>query len=84
MYTSTDAKPWTVPMLADAKRDGRKLVMLTAYDAGFARVMDDVGVDLVLVQTDDEATDDDERHRDERGRELEAQVRRRRLAPGVR
>jgi 3-methyl-2-oxobutanoate hydroxymethyltransferase len=49
MYTSTDAKPWTVPMLADAKRDGRKLVMLTAYDAGFARVMDDNGVDLVLV-----------------------------------
>jgi len=24
MYTSTDAKPWTVPMLADAKREGRK------------------------------------------------------------
>lgn len=49
MYTSTDAKPWTVPMLAGAKRDGRKLVMLTAYDAGFARVMDENGVDLVLV-----------------------------------
>ena len=49
MYTSTDGKPWTVPMLADAKRDGCKLVMLTAYDAGFARVMDDNGVDLVLV-----------------------------------
>ncbi|NUS60099.1 MAG: 3-methyl-2-oxobutanoate hydroxymethyltransferase [Lysobacter sp.] len=49
MYANTDGKPWTVPMLADAKREGRKLVMLTAYDAGFARVMDDVGVDLVLV-----------------------------------
>ncbi|MGO0999672.1 3-methyl-2-oxobutanoate hydroxymethyltransferase [Lysobacter sp. CA196] len=54
MYTSapTDkpaAKAWTVPMLADAKRDGRKLVMLTAYDASFARTMDAVGVDLVLV-----------------------------------
>ena len=49
MYTSTDGKPWTVPMLADAKRDGRKLVMLTAYDAGFARVLDENGVDLVLV-----------------------------------
>src|SRR5688572_27674128 len=49
MYTSTDGKPWTVPMLADAKRDGRKLVMLTAYDAGFARVLDGNGVDLVLV-----------------------------------
>lgn len=54
MYTSapTDkpaAKAWTVPMLADAKRDGRKLVMLTAYDASFARTMDAVGVELVLV-----------------------------------
>jgi 3-methyl-2-oxobutanoate hydroxymethyltransferase len=49
MYASTDGKPWTVPMLADAKRAGQKLVMLTAYDAGFARVMDAEGVDLVLV-----------------------------------
>lgn len=42
-------KAWTVPMLAEAKRDGRRLVMLTAYDAGFARVFDDNGVDLILV-----------------------------------
>jgi len=42
-------KPWTVPMLAEAKHAGRKLVMLTAYDASFARCMDDAGVDLVLV-----------------------------------
>jgi 3-methyl-2-oxobutanoate hydroxymethyltransferase len=49
MYTSTEGKPWTVPMLADAKRDGRKLVMLTAYDASFARTMDAVGIDLILV-----------------------------------
>jgi 3-methyl-2-oxobutanoate hydroxymethyltransferase len=46
---ATDRKPWTVPMLADAKRDGRRLVMLTAYDAGFARAMDQAGIDLVLV-----------------------------------
>lgn len=53
MYTSpaqaTERKPWTVPMLADAKRDGRRLAMLTAYDAGFALAMDRAGVDLVLV-----------------------------------
>lgn len=53
MYTSPaqapDRKPWTVPMLADAKRDGRRLAMLTAYDAGFARAMDQAGIDLVLV-----------------------------------
>ena len=42
-------KPWTVPALAQAKRDGRRLVMLTCYDAGFARTMDEVGIDLVLV-----------------------------------
>ncbi len=37
-------------MLPDAKRDGRKpIAMLTAYDAGFARVLDDAGVDCVLV-----------------------------------
>jgi 3-methyl-2-oxobutanoate hydroxymethyltransferase len=49
MYTSNDAKPWTVPMLAEAKREGRRLVMLTAYDAGFARVFDENGADLILV-----------------------------------
>ena len=49
MYTSNDAKPWTVPMLAQAKRDGRRLAMLTCYDAGFARALDAAGIDLVLV-----------------------------------
>jgi 3-methyl-2-oxobutanoate hydroxymethyltransferase len=46
---ASDRKPWTVPMLAQAKRDGHRLAMLTAYDAGFARVMDRAGIDLVLV-----------------------------------
>ena len=53
MYTqpanAPDRKPWTMPMLAEAKREGRRLAMLTAYDAGFARAMDAAGVDLVLV-----------------------------------
>ena len=50
MYTSvTQDKPWTVPALADAKREGRKLVMLTCYDAGFARALDASGIDLVLI-----------------------------------
>src|SRR5690348_9919617 len=51
MYAAdrSDRKPWTVPMLAEAKREGRRLVMLTAYDASFARVLDENGVDLVLV-----------------------------------
>ncbi len=34
MSTHADSKPWTVPALAEAKRNGQKLVMLTAYDAG--------------------------------------------------
>ena len=42
-------KPWTVPALAEAKRAGRRLAMLTAYDAVFARVFDRNGVDLILV-----------------------------------
>lgn len=46
---STDDKPWTIPDLAAAKRAGTKMAMLTAYDAGFARVLDTSGVDLILV-----------------------------------
>jgi len=49
MSTHADSKPWTVPALAEAKRDGRKLVMLTAYDAGFARAFDANGIDLILI-----------------------------------
>lgn len=45
----TAQKPVTVPELAEAKRSARKLAMLTAYDAGFARVLDANGVDLLLV-----------------------------------
>ena len=46
---ANDNTPWTVPALAEAKRAGRKLAMLTAYDAVFARVLDRNGVDLILV-----------------------------------
>jgi 3-methyl-2-oxobutanoate hydroxymethyltransferase len=53
MYASDDKSkpraPVSVPSLRVAKRDGRKLVMLTAYDAGFAAALDSAGVDIVLV-----------------------------------
>ncbi|GHE25462.1 3-methyl-2-oxobutanoate hydroxymethyltransferase [Vulcaniibacterium thermophilum] len=49
MYAATPDKPWTVPALLDAKRAGRKLTMLTCYDAGFARTLEAGGVDLILV-----------------------------------
>jgi 3-methyl-2-oxobutanoate hydroxymethyltransferase len=43
------AKPMTVETLAGMKREGRKIAMLTCYDATFARAMDSAGVDIVLV-----------------------------------
>lgn len=39
----------TVPGLAQAKQEGRKLAMLTAYDATFAHTLDANGIDLILV-----------------------------------
>ena len=46
----TDAQnTWSVPQLAQARAAGRKLVMLTCYDASFARVLDDNGCDLILI-----------------------------------
>ena len=47
--TDATTKPMTVPGLAEAKRTGRRLAMLTAYDAGFARVFDANGADILLV-----------------------------------
>ncbi|MEO8365969.1 MAG: 3-methyl-2-oxobutanoate hydroxymethyltransferase [Pseudoxanthomonas sp.] len=49
MSTQAEISKWTLPQLAQAKRKGRKLVMLTAYDYSFARVVDANGVDLVLI-----------------------------------
>ena len=49
MSTHAETGKWTLPQLAQAKRNGRKLVMLTAYDYSFARVVDANGVDLVLI-----------------------------------
>jgi 3-methyl-2-oxobutanoate hydroxymethyltransferase len=49
MNTSTDSKPVNVPSLRQSKREHRKLVMLTAYDAVFAATLDAAGVDIVLV-----------------------------------
>ena len=39
----------SVPQLARARAEGRKLVMLTCYDASFARVLDDAGIELILI-----------------------------------
>jgi 3-methyl-2-oxobutanoate hydroxymethyltransferase len=42
-------KKITVPDLARMKREGRKITMLTAYDATFTRILDEAGVDVILV-----------------------------------
>ena len=41
--------PMTLPLLAEKKRLGEKVVMVTAYDYPSARAADAAGVDLVLV-----------------------------------
>lgn len=39
----------TVPDIFNRKRDGRKITMLTAYDYQFARLIDEAGIDIILV-----------------------------------
>ncbi len=45
----TRPSPVTIPGLQALSRDGQRFVCLTAYDASFARLLDDCGVDVVLV-----------------------------------
>src|SRR5947209_1188042 len=40
---------FTVPMLRDRKRSGRRIVTVTAYDFPSARLADRAGIDVVLV-----------------------------------
>jgi 3-methyl-2-oxobutanoate hydroxymethyltransferase len=42
-------KPVTVPSLRAMKADGRRIVMLTAYDATFAAQLEMAGIDIALV-----------------------------------
>jgi 3-methyl-2-oxobutanoate hydroxymethyltransferase len=39
----------TAPKFVNMKADGQKIAMLTAYDYPSAKLMDDAGVDSVLV-----------------------------------
>lgn len=47
--SSSERKKITVPMLAEHKRNKRPLVMVTAYDSTFSSIVDEAGVDLILV-----------------------------------
>lgn len=46
---ASDERPVTVPRLRKMKRDGERITMVTAYDATFARLFDDAGMDVLLV-----------------------------------
>ena len=46
---SADARPLTVPDLTAMKAAGRRIVMLTCYDAAFARLLQQADVDVLLV-----------------------------------
>src|SRR5476651_1331151 len=39
----------TIPKLQERARSGEKLVMLTCYDASFAKLSDEAGVEMLLV-----------------------------------
>lgn len=47
--TPDSARPVRVPDLKAMKQRGEKIVMLTAYDASMARLLDRAGVDVLLV-----------------------------------
>ncbi|MFN3862344.1 MAG: 3-methyl-2-oxobutanoate hydroxymethyltransferase [Roseateles sp.] len=45
----TDRKPVTLPRLAQMHAGGEKIAMLTCYDAAFASLLDEAGVDVLLI-----------------------------------
>ena len=47
--TKSDARSLTVRDFAEKKKKGEKIVMMTAYDALFGRLVDEAGVDSILV-----------------------------------
>src|SRR6188472_3044710 len=44
-----DRAPMTLPRVAEMKRDGEPIVMVTAYDYPSAQMADEAGIDIVLV-----------------------------------
>ncbi len=46
---SSSRRRITVPALVKMKRDGQRITMLTAYDFTMARMLDEAGVDVLLV-----------------------------------
>jgi 3-methyl-2-oxobutanoate hydroxymethyltransferase len=48
-YAAPDRTKLTLPELAELKRAGQRIVMVTAYDAPGGRLADEAGIDLILV-----------------------------------
>ena len=48
-YISENARKVTTTMLAEMKKEGQRIAMLTAYDYTMATLVDRAGVDLILV-----------------------------------
>jgi len=46
---ASDGRSMTVPRLRAMKREGKRITAVTAYDATFARLFDEAGIDIVLV-----------------------------------
>jgi 3-methyl-2-oxobutanoate hydroxymethyltransferase len=46
---NADARPRTVPDLTAMKAAGRRIAMLTCYDAAFARLLEEAEIDVLLV-----------------------------------
>ena len=48
-YLQENSKPVTLFELGKMRAEGRKIVMLTGYDASFAALLERCGVDVILV-----------------------------------
>ena len=49
MSTHKDIKRVTTHVLSEMKRNGEKISMLTAYDYSMAKIVDEAGMDVILV-----------------------------------
>ena len=47
--SGSQREPVTIPGIAEMKRAGEKVVMVTAYDYPSAQIAEEAGVDVVLV-----------------------------------
>ncbi len=47
--SDSDLQPMTLPRIAEMKRAGEPIVMITAYDYPSAQIVEEAGVDIVLV-----------------------------------